>query len=143
VQTPFYFEEIFSVCFLFIYYRTGRATTVRIKDDTNSQDIRTYTKSKVQLTKKPIPKVSIKLPPDNEVLISYNEILFLSLFLQIAYEFQLDNCTYMEDSSVSGSVASIHIDSEQQTVIILGPDDECVQLLDYIENYSKSKSIFT
>jgi len=141
VRTPFYFKEIFYVCFLFTYYRTGRAKSVKIKSDNDAQNISSYTNAKLQLIRK--SRVVIKLPPDDDVLISYNKILFLSFFLQIVCEFDLDDCSYIERSSTPGQIECININPEQKTVIVIGPDTQCAELFDDIRDYLENKGIFT
>ena len=49
----------------------------------------------------------------------------------------------MENSSTPGSVDSIHIDSEQQTVIIMDSERECGKLLKYMRDNLPGKEIFT
>jgi hypothetical protein len=49
----------------------------------------------------------------------------------------------MDESSNPGSVECFRINSEQQTVIIIGPDEGCIELLDHIKDYLANKGIFT
>lgn len=55
-----------------MYYRSGRAGHIKIKDDANPNNVISYTNAKLQLTKKKgAPKVYIMLPPENDVLIFF------------------------------------------------------------------------
>jgi hypothetical protein len=68
---------------------------------------------------------------------------FYRFFSQIVLQFKLDDCTYVDESSTPGSVECIRINSEQQTVVIIGPDKGCIELLDHIKDYLANNGIFT
>ncbi len=58
------------------------------------------------------------------------------------FEFNLNDCTYLENSSTPGTVDCIRIDSEKQTVIILDTNQECEELLEYVRDYLNGKEVF-
>jgi len=49
----------------------------------------------------------------------------------------------VDESSTPGSVECIRINSEQKTVVIIGPDKGCIELLDHIKDYLANNGIFT
>ena len=63
--------------FLLTYYRTGRVSTITIKNDQKSDDFRKYSNVKLRLSgDKTNPKVTGKLAiDDDEVVIYSNDIL--------------------------------------------------------------------
>jgi hypothetical protein len=71
-------RNICFVYFLFTYYRSGRIATIRIQDENDSDGIRTLNNVKLTLTNsRTRPKLIITIPPDEEVLIFYNQIHIL------------------------------------------------------------------
>ncbi|CAF4787793.1 unnamed protein product, partial [Rotaria socialis] len=98
---------------------TGRAT-IRIKDEKNPGDIRNYSNVKLQLTtSKSNPKLSLKLPIDNEVVGRFN----------------LRDCSYVEKSSARGTVECIRNNSTEEILLILNPTEESAPLLEHLRNY--------
>ncbi|CAF2346057.1 unnamed protein product [Rotaria sp. Silwood2] len=103
-----------------MYYSTGRVAQIRIKDDKDSDNIRSFANVTLQLTTdKSNPKLILQIPPDNNIVEQY----------------RLKECSYVPGSSTPGSVECIHQDSTKETLIIIDTAKQCSELLEYMRNY--------
>ncbi|CAF3589360.1 unnamed protein product [Rotaria sordida] len=99
---------------------TGCAAHIKIKNDRNPNDIRSYANVKLRLTTdQSDPQLFLQVPPDNEIIGQY----------------RLKNCSYVSDSSSPGSVECIRKNSEDETLIIIDTTKQCTELLKHMRNY--------
>jgi hypothetical protein len=87
-----------------------------------------------------IPIVKITIPPDNEVYVFDREnFIFRNFFLQTVLEFNLQQCSYVADSSESSSGEYIRINSKEEQLIIFDQLKECTKLLEFIRSYMQGE----
>ncbi|UJR27351.1 hypothetical protein I4U23_008644 [Adineta vaga] len=101
----------------------GRVFNVTIKDEANPDLIRKYSSVNLQLSRTN-PKLTVQVPPDN----------------MSVYEVYLNNCSYLLQSSIPGSVECIVDNTNQKKVVIHDKNKEAKDLLTYMRDYLQNRS---